>query len=154
RKAATGVRGTYPRIETSFEIEKLPGDPFDYEKVVVQVTLRKPDGGTVDVPAFFDGGTTWRMRYTPSAAGQYSVVEVKLNREKGHESKLEKKDWTVGGDARPGFVRIDSGDKSRFVFDSGARYYPLGHNAGWKGEQDIPELFEKMHGAGENWSRV
>jgi hypothetical protein len=149
-------RGAYPRIETSFELSSLPGDPFDYEKVNVQVTLRKPDGGTAQVPAFFDGGKTWRMRFTPTRPGNYALVDVKLNREIAHEEKLEKKEWTVTGNPKPGFVRIDTGDHNRFVFDSGERYLPLGHNQAWhnKGLPEIPELFGKMHAAGENWSRV
>lgn len=151
-----GERGTFAMIDTSFQLAQIPGDPFDYEKVNVVVTLRKPDGGSIEVPAFFDGGTTWRMRYTPSAPGQYSVVNVKLNREIAREEKLEKKEWTVGGEVEPGFVRTDKGDKSRFVFDNGGRYFPLGHNQGWRSKDfpDIPELFGKMKAAGENWSRV
>jgi hypothetical protein len=155
RNVAT-ERGAYPMIETSFQLASVPGDPFDYEKVNVQVELRKPEGGAVEVPAFFDGGTTWRMRYTPTTPGQYSVVGVKLNKETAHEEKLEKKDWTVNGSPQPGFVRIDKGDHHRFVFDNGSRYFPLGHNQGWKGKDtpEIPDLFGKMHAAGENWSRV
>lgn len=154
--AANVGRGTYPMIETSFQLPTIPGDPFDYEQVNVQVSLRKPDGGTVDVPAFFDGGTIWRMRYSPNAPGQYAIAAVKLNHETAHEEKLDKKDWTVNGDPQPGFVRIDRGDHSRFVFDNGGRYFPLGHNQGWRSESlpDIPTLFAKMHTAGENWSRV
>lgn len=149
-------RGAYPHIETSFELASLPGDPYDFEKVNVQVTLRKPDGGTVQVPAFFDGGKTWRMRFTPTRPGTYAVVDVRLNKETGHEEKLEKKEWSVKGDPKPGFVRLDPGDHNRFVFDSGERYLPLGHNQAWhsKGLPEIPELFGKMHAAGENWSRV
>lgn len=152
----TALRGTYARIETSFELDNLPGDPFDYEKVNVQVSVRKPDGGTVDVPAFFDGGKLWRMRHTPAAPGNYSVIAVKLNGKTVSEEKLEKKEWAVSGDTKPGFVRIDKGDTQRFVFDSGSRYYPLGHNQGWQSKDlpDIPTLFGKMHDVGENWSRV
>ncbi|HLK58984.1 MAG TPA: DUF5060 domain-containing protein, partial [Chthonomonadaceae bacterium] len=156
-RQAVGVeRGTYPMIETSFQLGSIPGDPFDYEQVNVQVTVRKPDGGTLEVPAFFDGGSTWRMRYSPTMPGQYSVVNVQLNRQTAHEDKLDKKDWTVGGSVTPGYVRLDKGDHTRFVFDNGQRYLPLGHNVAWKGQStpDIPALFEKMHSAGENWSRV
>lgn len=154
--ATTALRGTYARIETSFELENLPGDPFDYEKVSVQVSVRKPDGGNVDVPAFFDGGKIWRMRYTPASPGNYSVISVKINGTRVTEEKLEKKEWAVSGDPLPGFVRIAKGDSQRFLFDSGAQYYPLGHNQGWQSKDlpDIPTLFGKMHAAGENWSRV
>ena len=77
-------RGVYPKIETSFQLPGIKDDPFDFEKVNVQVTLKGPDGATVDVPAFFDGGSTWKMRYAPPAPGQYAVVSVKLNREIAH----------------------------------------------------------------------
>ena len=122
----------------------------------MQVTLRRADNSTIDVPAFYDGDNTWRMRYTPTQAGTYAVTNVKLNGQIAHESKLEKKDWTVNGETQPGFVRLDRGDKTRFVFDNGGRYYPLGHNQAWHSDNlpDTPELFAKMHDAGENWSRV
>jgi hypothetical protein len=149
-------RGTYPMIEASFQLPSVPGDPFDYEQVNVQVTIRKPDNGTVDLPAFYDGDKTWHVRYTPSASGQYSVVTVKLNREIAHEEKLTPKDWNVRGNPKPGFVRIDHADHTRFVHDDGGRYYPIGQNQAWHSESlpDIPALFDKMHTAGENWSRV
>lgn len=155
--ATSGIgRGTYPMLSTSFQLSSLPGDPFDYEKVNVQVTLRKPDNSTVDIPAFYDGENTWRMRFTPTSAGTYAVASVKLNGQIAHEEKLEKKDWSVAGDTQPGFVRLDRGDHARFVFDNGARYYPLGHNQAWHSDKlpDTPALFAKMHDAGENWSRV
>ncbi|HLJ56960.1 MAG TPA: DUF5060 domain-containing protein [Chthonomonadaceae bacterium] len=149
-------RGVYPRIETSFQLSDVKGDPYDFEKTNVQVTLKQPDGATVDVPCFFDGGTTWRMRFTPSAPGQYAVASVKLNHVIAHEDKLERKDWNVTGEPLPGFVRIERGDHTRFVFDNGVHYFPIGHNQAWRSDKgpDIPEMFGKMHDAGENWSRV
>jgi hypothetical protein len=149
-------RGTYPKIETSFKLKDLKGDPFDFEQIAVFVTLSKPDGGKVDVPAFYDGDSTWRMRFTPTTKGRYAVDKVKINKEIAREEKLEPKEWNVNGDPTNGFVRMDRGDKSRFIFDNGTRFYPIGHNQGWRsnGLPDIPEMFEKMSKAGENWSRV
>lgn len=149
-------RGTFPVISTSFKLASVPGDPFDYEKVNVQVTLKQANGANADVPAFYDGDNTWRMRYTPVAPGTYAVASVKLNGQAAHEEKLEKKEWTVAGDTQSGFVRLDRGDHTRFMFDNGGRYYPIGHNQAWHsdGLPDTPELFAKMHDAGENWSRV
>ena len=150
------LQGTYAKIETSFKLAGLTTDPFDYEKTQVMVSLHRPDGSALDVPAFYDGADTWRMRFTPSQPGTYAVVSIKLNGEITHETALEPKQWEVKGDPQAGFVRVDRGDHSRFVFDSGARYYPLGHNQAWHSEKlpDVPELFGKMHSAGENWSRV
>ncbi len=156
RRNGATLQGTYAKIEASFQLAGLTGDPFDYEKTQVMVSLHRPDGSPLDVPAFYDGAETWRMRFTPSQPGTYSVVSVKLNGEITHETALEPKQWEVKGEPQAGFVRVDRSDHSRFVFDSGARYYPLGHNQAWHTDKlpDIPELFGKMRGAGENWSRV
>ena len=154
----TNTRGVYAHLEGSFTL-KVEGDPFDYETNDVTVTLKNPEGGPVEVPAFYDGDEktpTWRFRYTPSSTGHYTFVDVKRHREIARADAVTPKEWTVKGDAIPGFIRVDTGDKSRFVFDNGARYYPLGQNQAWKnGESpEISANFEKMKGAGENWSRV
>ncbi len=149
-------RGAYPTVETSFVLTNLPGDPFDYEKVNVQVSIKKADGNTVLAPAFYDGADTWRVRFTPTAPGQYGIVDVKLNGTIVREAKLEKKEWTVSGTPKPGFVRIDRGNHTDFVLDNGERFFPLGHNAGWESSKDQPytSVFEKMKANGENWSRL
>jgi Domain of unknown function (DUF5060) len=148
-------RGAYPTIETSFQLKNLPGDPFDYEKVNVQVSIKKADGATVQVPAFYDGADTWRVRFTPTMPGPYGVVDVKLNGAIVREAKLEKKDWTVSGTPKPGFVRIDKGSHSEFVLDNGSRFYPIGRNIGWESKDtSYSSLFEKMKANGENWSRL
>ena len=151
-------RGVYPHLEGSFTL-KVEGDPFDYETNDITVTLKKPDNNTVEVPAFFDGDDktpTWRFRYTPLAPGTYTVGDIKRHKEIARADGITPKEFNVKGDPLPGFVRADIADKTRFVFDNGSRYYPLGHNQAWHtgGLPEIPEMFEKMKGAGENWSRV
>ncbi|HLH81567.1 MAG TPA: DUF5060 domain-containing protein [Chthonomonas sp.] len=149
-------QGCYPMIETSFQLAKVPGDPFDFEKVNVQVVFQRPDGGTVSVPAFYDGDQTWRARYTPIAPGRYVVQKVLLNGQIAHETNLNPTQWNVSGTPEPGFIRINPADTTRFVFDNGNTYYPVGNNEAWPSPNlpDIPALFAKMHVAGENWSRV
>ncbi len=149
-------RGSYAKIEGSFQLKDVKSDPFDFEHTAVVVTLKKSDGGKVDVPAFYDGANTWKVRYTPMSAGKITVEKVKLNNEVAREEKLEPKEWTVSGEPEAGFVRIDKGDKSRFVFDSGSRYYPVGHNLAWKSNDmaELPEILKKMGSSGENWSRI
>ena len=83
-------------------------------------------------------------------------MEVRRHKEIARADAVEPKEWSTKGDALAGFVRIDPGDKERFVHDSGERYYPLGHNQAWAstGLPDIPAQFASMKEVGENWSRV
>ncbi len=148
----------YPRLETAFSIPDLTTDPFDYEKTDVRVRIRAPKGQTLSIPAFFDGGSTWRVRHTPSAPGSYSVTGITLNGQVVRSAVAPSK-WdvkAVPNSKLPGFVRIDARDQTRFAFSNGTPYYPLGHNQAWQtgGLPDIPVLFDKMGAAGENWSRV
>ncbi len=62
------AQGTYPKIEASFTVNTPIADPFDYSNDV-RVLMVQPDASTISLPAFFDGGTTWRVRHTPTMAG-------------------------------------------------------------------------------------
>jgi hypothetical protein len=150
------VRGTYPKVEASFELSDVKGNPFDYTENDVMVTITKPDRQTLRIPAFFDGGKTWRVRYTPDESGHYAITRVTLNSREEQPDKFEKREFDVTGSVQPGFIRRDPRDKTRFAFDNGGSYYPIGHDVAWGSGKpgDIAGMFEKMGKAGENWSRV
>src|SRR5258706_1589961 len=69
----------YPKIEASFSVTNLATDPFDYTVTDIRVQITQPDSTTLSLPAFFDGGTTWRVRHTPMLAGLYQVTGTTLN---------------------------------------------------------------------------
>lgn len=147
------VRAFSP-LETAFQIPDLIGDPFDYRVNDVRALVRQPDGKTVSLPAFFDGGSTWRVRHAPTLAGRYQLVSLSHNG-KPLNAAASAKSWTASAQTLAQFVRIDPKNPRRFV-RGGSRYYPLGHNQAWQtgGLPDIPELLGKMGAANENWSRV
>lgn len=153
---------TFARIEAAFEIPGLVSDPFDYEATDVRVRIVRAGGSggsgpaVVTLPAFFDGGSTWRVRHTPSAPGRYQIEAVTLNGQALSGLRFSPRSWLVGGASKPGFVRLDRRDARFLAFENGARYFPIGHNQAWRSSElpDIPALFAKMGGAGENWSRV
>lgn len=145
------ARGSYPKVEASFELPDIQGNPFDYTENDVLVTFSTPDGRSVRVPAFFDGGKTWRVRYTPDTQGRLTITSVSRNGVPVQPEKFDRREFDVTGTPKPGFVRRDPKDRSRFIFDNGNNYYPIGHNVGWG---DVIRTFEKMGQAGENWSRV
>lgn len=153
---APGSATLHPRLEASFRLPNLQGNPFDFTENDVKVTLAGPDGRSVTLPAFFDGGDTWRVRHTPAAPGRYAVESVTLNGRDAQPQALAPTEFNVAATTPPRFVRIDPQDNQRFVLDDGSPYYPLGYNLGWRGG-DMPPLVEsiaKMGQAGVNWTRI
>ena len=112
----------YPSIEGSFNITSLATDPFDYTVTDVRVQIQKPDSSIISLPAFYDGGTTWRVRHTPTNTGVYTITGVTMNGSPFGVSNLQPLSWTVSG--RPvgrGYVRLDPGNASRFITSDGDR---------------------------------
>ena len=102
------AQGTYPKIEASFTVNTPIADPFDYSNDV-RVLIVQPDSSTVSLPAFFDGGTTWRVRHMPAMAGAYSVSGVTLNGSAIVAGNLQPGAWTVAGPPTDaGFVRVEA----------------------------------------------
>jgi hypothetical protein len=154
-----GVAATFDRLQASFELPQVKGNAFDFKQNDVQVSFTTPQGDVISVPAFFDGGQTWRVRLTPTAPGKYSVSRIALNGQDAHPQNLQPAEFTVTGSSKPGFVRIDPHNKMRFVFDDGSPYYPVGYDLGWHyvGEPAMPALpvsLGRMGKAGVNWTRI
>jgi hypothetical protein len=146
----------YPKIEASFNITNLATDPFDYTQTDVRVALAQPDGTTNSLPAFFDGGNTWRVRHTPALPGLYQVAGITLNGQPLTVGNLQPASWTVTGlPTSPGFVRVDPVNTNRFITSNGRRYFPLGHDvAWWTNNTLIPGILARLGAARENWSRI
>ena len=78
---ASARYAAYPKIEASFNITGISTDPavlFDYAQTDVKVDVLQPDETTVTLPAFYDGGTTWRVRHTPTMAGDFQITGITL----------------------------------------------------------------------------
>ena len=157
----TSAQGTYPKIEASFNIANLTTDPFDYTVTDVRVQILQPDNSTVSLPAFFDGGTTWRVRHTPMLAGAYSITGVTMNGSPLSVSNLQPSSWTVTGfPTGAGFVQVDPANPRRFITSNGRRYFPVGQDVAWgysngpSADYRVTTIFPKMGAAHENWSRV
>ncbi len=54
-------------VEFTFQSSKSHPDPFN--DIEVNVLFAAPDGQTFRVPAFWDGGTTWKVRYSSNKPG-------------------------------------------------------------------------------------
>jgi hypothetical protein len=154
------AQGTYAKIEASFNITNLTTDPFDYTVTDVRAKILQPDNSTVVLPAFFDGGTTWRVRHAPAMAGTYSVSGITLNGSPLAVSDLQPSSWMVAGPPTDaGFIRVDPSHPRRFMTGNGKRFFPRGQDVAWDvtdGDvtHNVTNIFWKMGAAHENWSRV
>ena len=157
RFALTQIQAAvYQRIESSFAITSLATDPFDYAQTDVRVQITQPDSSTVSLPAFFDGGVTWRVRHTPTNAGLYQVTAVTLNGQAIQVSP-QPASWLVSRERiGPGYVRVDSANKNRFITSDGGRYFPVGQDLAWdvNSTASVVNLLAKLGGARENWARI
>lgn len=148
------------KLEATFELPDLKGNPYDFTENDVKVTFAAPDGKTITVPAFFDGGHTWRARHSPSANGKHRIDGVTLNGASVAPAGLGLREFDVTADsARQAFVRIDPKHKMRFALDDGTPYYPVGYNLPWRhtGRPPMPPLTEslaRMGKSGVNWTRI
>lgn len=68
----TGVAGV--ATEWSYASSKQYGDPFN--EVELGALITTPSGTEENVPAFWAGDATWRVRYAPPAPGKYKIRSV------------------------------------------------------------------------------
>jgi len=154
------AQGTYSKLEASFNITNLATDPFDYTVTDVRVRILQPDNSAVLLPAFFDGGTIWRVRHMPAMAGTYAVTGVTLNGSSLSVNNLQPGSWIVAGPPTDaGFIRVDPANPRRFSTGNGKRFFPRGEDVAWdvtdgQTTHNVTNIFWQMGAAHENWSRV
>ena len=158
-RPCAGQGATYPRIEASFNIAGLSTSQavlFDYTQTDVKVTITQPDSSQVVLPAFYDGGTTWRVRHTPTMPGNYQVGGVALNGSPITVSNLQPTNWNVTGfPSGAGYVRVDPRNPRRFITSNGRRYFPVGEDVAWdSGGHNVTNVLPKLGAADGNWARV
>ena len=150
----------YPKIEAAFNLGGTVADPYDFTNLDLRVQIAQPDGSTISLPAFFDGGTTWRVRHTPMTNGLFTITGITSNGLPAAYSNLQPANWIVAGSPySAGYVKLDPTNNRRFLTSNGRRHFPIGHNVAWWATNantgaSYVGVFAKMGAAGENWSRV
>lgn len=126
------------------------GNPYDFRANDVRVVFTAADGRQEERLAYYDAGH-WRAWLAADRPGTYRATLVR----NGAPVGVPTQEVTLAEAARPagGFVRVEG---TRFVLDSGAAFFPLGHNLGWhyEGQPTIPAQLERMGAARMNWARV
>lgn len=96
-----------------------------YTQLRVMATFQGPGNIKKTVPGFWDGGNTFKIRFTPTAEGIWtystSSADAGLNGKTGTIKAIAP---LVGNH---GFVRRDAKYRHHFVYDDGTRYFMFGN---------------------------
>jgi len=154
--ASAPVVRRFETLTVRFELNRQVDNPFDPDKADVTCLVKTPGGKTIEHLGFwyqdYDRGERfvddalepigrpeWRVRITPREEGQYTYqVCIKLNRRdetRKDEAQRKLDELTlpprpfvsVASDSR-GFIRVAQKDRRFFEFETGAFFYPIGHN--------------------------
>lgn len=132
-RALVAAEATAGRVfETTFETKKQYTNPFS--DVEVDVVFSRGET-TWRVPAFWAGGSTWKVRFSPPAPGEYTY-RVESNDPANDELTPPVGRFTVGSatDGNPlltrGFIRI-ADDQRHFEHADGTPFLWLG-DTWWK----------------------
>jgi hypothetical protein len=120
---------------------QAPGNPFDVD---VRAEFVGPDGTRIVVPGFFAGGNTWKVRFSPTLVGGWSMTTVSpvaaLN---GHtETAIE-----CVKNSNPeihGGLRVDAANRHHFIYEDGSRYFLMGYEADWLWGADMKDPQRKL----------
>ncbi len=156
--APAGIQVHVPRWQPHdfpFRNVQTPDNPFLVE---FSAEATGPEGAKLALPGFYDGGGTWKVRFSPTAEGPWSI------RTKSNLSGLDGKTGSVlcVANRSPnihGPLRVDPQHPRHFVFEDGTRYFLLGYECDWLWAMDMkdPELktanrfLDKLAASGFNY---
>ena len=131
---------------------------YNIKGILVDAIIKTPGGQTQEWPCFWyqapDGSTSWRMRYAPTAPGQWSYsIRVRYGSDTGTSAT---KSFTCVAGSQHGFVEINPNDTRFFRHSDGTSFYPLGTDiSGYSlGGSAAGVAFPKMKQNGANFTRV
>ncbi|MEI8062726.1 MAG: DUF5060 domain-containing protein, partial [Verrucomicrobiota bacterium] len=117
-----------------------------------------PKGSKLLLPGFYDGNSVWKIRVSPTMIGEWKLVT--------HSSmaQLNGRDLAFVCVANPspiihGGLRVDPLHPYHFVFEDGARCFPLGYECDWLWALDmtnanlptVNRLLDKLAASGFNY---
>ncbi len=161
--AVTLDRPTLPRyesLEMTLDVTAAYSNPYDAREVTLDGIFTAPDGSEMSVPGFWDGEEAWRLRFTPSQAGEWRY-QLLLTDANGISLPAEGT-FTVTPSNHHGWLQAGNWVNPDYsghylVYHDGTPFYGLGHadalNILMDGFdiEDGVGLFNDMVAAGENY---
>lgn len=150
----------FESLELVVAVEARYGNPYDARQVRLDGVFIGPDGYQWHVPGFWDGEGAWRVRFTPSAEGEWRY-QITIQDAGGLSQSAEGTFDTTPSDLH-GWLAVGSwvtpAYSSRYLaFRDGTPFYGVGHGDALNilddqyFEENGVGLFDIMKAAGENY---
>ncbi len=118
-------------LELRFTAEKDYDAPFDFESVRLTAAFEGPGGEKLELPGFWDGGRTWKIRFAATAPGIWKYT-TKFSRpgDAGLHGRQGRVDVQLPDGDNPlflhgGFLRV-SQDGHHLTYTDGTPFFWLG----------------------------
>ena len=110
------------------------------------------------IPGFYDGGTVWKVRFSPTVGGTWTI------KTSSSDPNLDAKTLTVKCSGKPeaggrGPLKIDPKHPRHFLYEDGSRFFLLGYECDWLWALDttkpnlptVNSFLKKLSGHGCNY---
>jgi hypothetical protein len=125
--AQTFVEQWHP-MDIHFESSESYANSF--QEVDLSVRFIGPDGTTLTIPGFYNGSSTWTVRFSPTKTGNWTYTtssnDAELNQKKGSITCVTNTNKNVHGR-----LMIDESNKHHFKYEDGTRFFLLGSEIDW-----------------------
>jgi hypothetical protein len=122
--------GRYERIELTVDLTATYEQPFDSQQVALSASFLAPSGASWEVPGFWDGRDSWRVRFTPSETGTWRYTTRVQDRYGAAESSPSS--FEVTPSDYHGWLQVASWHDPQLsprylVYHDGTPFYGVGH---------------------------
>lgn len=158
----------YESLEMKVALKASYGNPYDVREVSLDGVFTGPDGLKMNIPGFWNGKDSWRVRFTPSQVGEWSYELVVTDRggssqpAQGKFNVTPSDPSTSSGQALHGWIQVgkavDPAYSSRYlVYQDGTPFYGVGYDealniltGGFSLDRGVP-VFNNMKASNENY---
>ena len=118
-----------------------PGNSFDVE---LAGEFTGPGGARLMVPGFNDGEGVWKLRFSPTRLGEWSLRTTSTI--EALNGKTESGILCVSNSHSNahGVLKVDAAQPYHFVYEDGTRYFLLGYEADWLWAPDMKDPERKL----------
>ena len=163
----TDKPGIYEKYELTFILYGTWQNPFDPDQIKVDARITTPDGKMILVPGFFyqdyvvsspkaiekTGDPIWKVRFSPSQTGDYSVEIRAVNR--GNEVVSPKLTFkAINYNVRHGYLKISESNPLYFEFDDGTPFFAVAVDNAVSNYFSYMRYYPRFSAAGGNYNRL